>query len=705
MNLRKDDCGRAVCLVLVIFMLITGFSFPDENQLQFRSEQDPILDELVDTIIKKVVSQSSSDYEKILAVHDYLVLNTAYDYDNYRRNRIPRESFTARGALVYGVAVCSGYSYAFQRLLDELGIENLYVSGEAGTGGGHAWNMVKLDGEWYHIDATWNDPVPDRPQRVRYKYFLVSDAKIRSYDPGRTWPDNLPKATCNQFVHLHSTDRVDHDTDLITMFFTDEAVWAEEMESALQVRPTYHPIPFQALKVTSSNPEVISHHGSTGWNVKKDGVSKVTVKYQGLETSAEVLVYSGKDENVPRISFQMTEAEYIDDGWMFPHYSIRFEWTEFQQGLYDNGIYYILRYRDPNYKVWNNGFFYPEDQNRYEFLHWPDRIEGHDFWITVYNRHGMIAKSNEISFRNKKVVEAISPLNRIQGSNRFGTAAEISRNGWSDFSDVVILANGLDYPDALAGSALAYGKDAPVLLTTHSRIPDGTMNEIWRLGPQTIYLLGGKGAISNDQEQTLRNYGFQVKRLSGMNRFETAVSIGTELRKEVTGSTAVIATGRDYPDALAVAPFAAKNGYPLLFTEKNRLPDSTKAALFNWGVKKVYVIGGEGVINDEVMRDLKAMNLQVKRLCGANRFETAVEIVEYFHKGEKENYYIATGMNFADALTGSVLAARRESPIFLTRPTSLPSAVRTQIRSYVGVPLVLGGEGAVSHEVLKELLK
>lgn len=114
-------------------------------------------------------------YEKALAVHDYLVLNCKYDDENYMANTIPKVSFTAYGALVNGTAVCEGYSYAFRYIMYKLGIPCLLVtSGEMD----HMWNIVQLDGKWYHVDATWDDPTPDRIGKAGHMYFLLSDSKI-----------------------------------------------------------------------------------------------------------------------------------------------------------------------------------------------------------------------------------------------------------------------------------------------------------------------------------------------------------------------------------------------------------------------------------------------------------------------------------------------------------------------------------------------
>ncbi|MGN1085259.1 MAG: transglutaminase domain-containing protein, partial [Lachnospiraceae bacterium] len=112
----------------------------------------------------------ATDYEKEKFLHDYLVLNTVYD-----TKESDTAGQTAYGALVEGRCVCMGYTNAFHLLLTMSGIDSLIVQGEAG-GEAHAWNKVWLDGAWYNVDVTWDDPVPDVPGEVEYAYFNVTDA-------------------------------------------------------------------------------------------------------------------------------------------------------------------------------------------------------------------------------------------------------------------------------------------------------------------------------------------------------------------------------------------------------------------------------------------------------------------------------------------------------------------------------------------------
>lgn len=133
-------------------------------------------------ILQKIITPNMSDRDKVKAIHDYLVKHTEYDFDNYLNKTIPKESYSAYGALIKGIAVCQGYSEAFNLLANLAGVPSIIVSGEASGYGGygsHAWNLVLVDGEVRHVDVTWDDLVPDRdPDYVRYDYFLVTDKEI-----------------------------------------------------------------------------------------------------------------------------------------------------------------------------------------------------------------------------------------------------------------------------------------------------------------------------------------------------------------------------------------------------------------------------------------------------------------------------------------------------------------------------------------------
>lgn len=146
------------------------------EELSEKRAQDAEQQAAVDAAIASCVTDDMSDYDIAKALHDYLVLNNEYDMRYYSGN-VPAISYTAYGALVNHTSVCAGYALAYQALLEQAGIPCEYVTGMT-TQGYHGWNIVQIDGEWYHVDTTWDDPVPDRAGYVRYDYFLKSDSAM-----------------------------------------------------------------------------------------------------------------------------------------------------------------------------------------------------------------------------------------------------------------------------------------------------------------------------------------------------------------------------------------------------------------------------------------------------------------------------------------------------------------------------------------------
>ncbi len=153
-------------------ILVLGYQYTPEGAAEKR-RQDAEEQAAVDSAIASCVTDGMSDYEIAKALHDYLATHNEYDMRLYSGN-LPALSRTSYGALVNRTSVCSGYALAYQHLMEDAGIPCEYVTGMT-TRGSHAWNIVQIDGEWYHVDVTWDDPTPNREGYVRYKYFLKSD--------------------------------------------------------------------------------------------------------------------------------------------------------------------------------------------------------------------------------------------------------------------------------------------------------------------------------------------------------------------------------------------------------------------------------------------------------------------------------------------------------------------------------------------------
>ena len=150
-----------------------------EGKMAYTTNPDTNAKIMIYSIANQITAGVATEAEKVKIVHDWLVMNVSYDYANYVAGTIPKTSYGITGVMLNGKSVCQGYALAFQYFMEVLGIESEFIRGKAnnGTGwNGHGWNRVKLDGVWYYIDVTWDDPLPDRGNKVYwYKYFMVTD--------------------------------------------------------------------------------------------------------------------------------------------------------------------------------------------------------------------------------------------------------------------------------------------------------------------------------------------------------------------------------------------------------------------------------------------------------------------------------------------------------------------------------------------------
>lgn len=142
----------------------------DGTEEEIREKQQEV-DAAIEEAMESVQSSALTEEEIALAYHDYLVSNIAYAYDDYLAGTMKDSVYNIYGALVEQEAVCQGYALAYLYFLQKEGITCGIASSDAAN---HAWNLIKIDGKWYHADATWDDPVYDNLGRVYHTYFLIS---------------------------------------------------------------------------------------------------------------------------------------------------------------------------------------------------------------------------------------------------------------------------------------------------------------------------------------------------------------------------------------------------------------------------------------------------------------------------------------------------------------------------------------------------
>jgi putative cell wall-binding protein len=212
-----------------------------------------------------------------------------------------------------------------------------------------------------------------------------------------------------------------------------------------------------------------------------------------------------------------------------------------------------------------------------------------------------------------------------------------------------------------------------------------------------IGLLGGLSSPA-----TVAGATTEVTRLAGADRYATAAAI-SKSRFAGGASTAFIATGATFPDALAGAPAAAKANAPILLTTPTQLPSATARELTRLKVKKIVVLGGTSAVSPGVVAQLKSHTSNVVRWSGADRFATAAKISASSF-GTGGTVYVATARSFPDALSGGAIAGKVGGPILLVDTNAIPGVTASELKRIKPARIiVLGGSGVVSDAVAKAL--
>lgn len=140
-----------------------------------------MLEKKVLDILNMCITPSMSQCDQEKALHDYIVNHAFYDYDNMLRETIPQDSYSPYGVLVLGRGVCQGYAEAMHLLCTQAGLDSLVIFGSAQASGEwitHAWNLINIEGSYYHVDVSWDDITIGAKERLRHTYFNLPDSDI-----------------------------------------------------------------------------------------------------------------------------------------------------------------------------------------------------------------------------------------------------------------------------------------------------------------------------------------------------------------------------------------------------------------------------------------------------------------------------------------------------------------------------------------------
>jgi len=287
---------------------------------------------------------------------------------------------------------------------------------------------------------------------------------------------------------------------------------------------------------------------------------------------------------------------------------------------------------------------------------------------------------------------------RAEGPDRYATAAAASRSAFSPDVPSVVIASGENWPDALCAAPLAAALDGPVLLTRATRIPAATRDELLRLRPGHVTVIGGTGAVSASVVSDISKLlpAAAVERVFAQDRYGTAAAVAT--RVGAAGGRAMVASGETYADALSGAPVAAANGWPILLTRRTDVPAVTLQALTTLGVAQTFVLGGTGAVGDAAEARLPGPT----RLAGQDRWHTSRVIAQWGLDAGllvPGTVGLATGLSFPDALAAGPALALDGGPILLAdtaRSTGVMDLLGDEGGSVTALR-IFGGSSAVSY--------
>ncbi len=301
------------------------------------------------------------------------------------------------------------------------------------------------------------------------------------------------------------------------------------------------------------------------------------------------------------------------------------------------------------------------------------------------------------------------PWIRLAGENRYETAAHIASHAYPEGANTALIARGDVFVDGLGSSALAGALEAPLLLTGSDALPEATAEALLDLEVAEVEILGGTSAVSDSVKEKLEEAGFTVGRVSGDDRYSTAVEMA-QLTADRLGSnfpnTAFIVSGTAMADSLVAGPVAAGRSYPIMLVADNSVPMVTKEAINDLGIDDLIIVGGEAVVDETVETDLEQLvDGKVERLRGSDRFETSVNVAQkFFSDPDPQQVLLGNGLTLVDALSGGYLGATLEAPILYAQKDQLPEVVENYYHSIADgdtLLYILGGPAAVSDTALE----
>lgn len=274
----------------------------------------------------------------------------------------------------------------------------------------------------------------------------------------------------------------------------------------------------------------------------------------------------------------------------------------------------------------------------------------------------------------------VENVSRIAGEDRIATSIEISKKMFNE-SDNVVLASGFNFADALSAGQLAAALNAPLILSK-DQLDSRTSDEIAKLKPKNMYIVGGENALSSNIEESVKSVvnDINIERLKGNDRYETSVKVMEKTKEFVDAEYLLIASGKNFPDALSATSFMADHKALMVLSDGNSYPKSNLKEIAIGGVNQLPLNGFTG-----------------ERIAGNDRYQTALAIAKRSFESN-ENAILANSKVFADSLSAVSVAKNYKAPIILTDNENLTQSTKSYLEKMNSVTII-GGEKSVSSNI------
>ncbi len=699
-----------------------------------------------------VLKGKTTMYQKALAVHDELVRRIEYAF--IPGTSTPQSESWAHditGPIEKKSAVCQGYSMVYSLVLNYNGGDSTYCLGETASGR-HSWDLVRFDdGKYYYVDSTWDDTFKETGDEISHLYFAagtesfyVKHNRMKGWDVTEITDDSyaqvlLPDIPKNDFketttIHKHSYTKKTVAPTCTEMGYTlynckgcgdiYRSDFKDPQHSWSDWKTTKAATCTEAGEKTrtctacgekeTKDTEKLGHRWE-GWKTTKkyscteDG-ERVNICSRCGRKWTQTIAKSGHNYKSTVVKPTCTAKGYTlhkcsrcgdsykdtykaATGHSLSAWKTTKKATCTEAGTQTRKCTVCGKTETRTIKA-----------TGHKFSAW--KTTGFDL------KNNTSAKTRKCSVCGKAEKQTTkNAVSRFAGANRYDTAALISQGEYKNGTGTVVIATGLDFHDALVAVPLANAYGAPLLLTTDKQVTKQTETELARLKAKKVIIVSTNGAVGSKVKAALANYNPTM--ISGKTCFETASKVATALQKKAgkAPDTIFFATDSAFADALSASPIVAVKNAPIIYLKNKGSIDSATANYLKsvkGKVKNAYIIGGDGVISDAMMKNVATalgltVNKTVVRVAGANRYETCVAVNKKFKSVvSSDGICVAKGLDFPDALAGGVYAAKNGQALFLADGKKLQDVQNIYLKGKNASKItVFGGTGAVNDELVK----